>query len=110
MEHKRREFLALAAAPMFLRRTAQGANDRLSFGLIGAGGRGRYLTRIFQKLGAKCVAIAEVYEPNTALALKEAPEAKTYVDYHDLLAQSGIDAVVIATPDHQHRPNLLAAL
>ncbi|MGH7247399.1 MAG: Gfo/Idh/MocA family protein, partial [Pseudomonadota bacterium] len=29
---------------------------------------------------------------------------------HDLLAQPGIDAVVIASPDHQHRPMLLAAL
>ena len=32
------------------------------------------------------------------------------MNYHDLLAQPGIDFVVIATPDHQHQPNLLAAL
>jgi predicted dehydrogenase len=78
--------------------------------LIGAGGRGRYLNRNFQKLGAECVAISEVYEPNLALGLKDAPDAKSYVDYHELLAQSGVDAVVIATPDHQHYPNLLSAL
>jgi predicted dehydrogenase len=35
---------------------------------------------------------------------------KTYVDYHDLLAQKDLDAVVIATPDHHHCPMLLAAL
>ncbi|HEV8039436.1 MAG TPA: Gfo/Idh/MocA family oxidoreductase [Bryobacteraceae bacterium] len=112
MEQDRRRFLAtaLAAAPMFVPRSAWGANDRLSYGLIGAGGRGRYLNRNFQKLGAECVAIAEVYEPNLALAMKDASDAKSYVDYHELLAQPGVDAVVIATPDHQHYPNLLAAL
>src|SRR6202790_5625694 len=112
MSHDRRQFLsaALAAAPMFVPRSAWGANDRLAYGLIGAGGRGRYLNRNFQTLGAECVAIAEVYEPNLALGVKDAPDAKSYVEYHDLLAQPGVDAVVIATPDHQHYPNLLAAL
>ena len=112
MEQDRRKFMtrALAAAPLFVPRSAWGANDRLAFGLIGAGGRGRYLTQSFLKLGAECVAIAEVYEPNTKSALKLAPQAKTYVDCHELLQQPGVDAVVVATPDHQHCPNLLAAL
>ena len=100
MEHDRRKFMtrALAAAPLFVPRSAWGANDRLAFGLIGAGGRGRYLTQNFLKLGAECVAIAEVYEPNTEAALKDAPQAKTYIDYHELLPQTGVDAVVVARP------------
>jgi predicted dehydrogenase len=112
MQPDRRSFLAsaLSAAPLFVPRRAWGANDRVSYGLIGAGGRGRYLNQNFQKLGAECVAIAEVYEPNVETALKSAPNAKSYVDYHDLLAQPGLDAVVIATPDHHHCPMLLAAL
>jgi predicted dehydrogenase len=111
MEQDRRRFLASAiAAPLFVPRSAWGANDRLAYGLIGAGGRGRYLNGNFQKLGAECVAIAEVYEPNTQEALKQSPQAKTYVDYHDLLAQAGVDAVVVASPDHQHCPMLMAAL
>jgi predicted dehydrogenase len=111
MEQDRRRFLVSAiAAPMFVPRSAWGANDRLAYGLIGAGGRGRYLNGNFQKLGAECVAIAEVYEPNTQEALKQSPQAKTYVDYHDLLAQPGVDAVVVASPDHQHCPMLMAAL
>jgi hypothetical protein len=99
MSQDRRNFLAstLAAAPLFVPRTAWGANDRLTYGLIGAGGRGRYLQGNFQKLGAECVAIAEVYEPNLNNALKATPGAKTHVDYHELLRQPGIDAVVIAT-------------
>jgi len=112
MSQDRRTFLAstLAAAPLFVPRAAWGANDRIAYGLIGSGGRGRYLQGNFQKLGAECVAIAEVYEPNLNAALKATPSAKTYTDYHDLLAQPGIDAVVIATPDHQHAPILYAAL
>ena len=35
---------------------------------------------------------------------------KTYVDYHELLGQAGVDAVVLAGPDHHHCPMLLAAL
>ena len=112
MNSNRRTFLAsaLTAAPLFVPRSAWGANDRLAYGLIGAGGRGRYLNVNFQKLGADCVAIAEVYEPNLQAARKDSPDAKPYVDYHDLLAQPGLDAVVVATPDHQHAPMLYAAL
>jgi predicted dehydrogenase len=112
MQPDRRKFVAstLAAAPLFVPRSAWGANDRLSFGLIGAGGRGRYLTTNFLKLGAECVAIAEVYDLNREAAAKIAPQAKTYIDYQELLQQSGVDAVVVGTPDHQHCPNLLAAL
>src|SRR5947209_6263133 len=112
MPQDRRQFLAtaLTAAPLFVPRSAWGANDRVAYGLIGAGGRGRYLNGNFQKLGAECVAIAEVYEPNLQNALKDAPDAKTYVDYHELLRQPGLDAVVIASPDHQHAPMLYAAL
>ena len=112
MEQDRRRFLThtLAAAPMFVPRSAWGANERFAFGLIGGGGRGRYLTGIFKKLGAECVAIAEVYEPYMQKAQSIAPNAKAYVDYHELLQQPGIDGVVVATPDHQHWPNLRAAL
>jgi predicted dehydrogenase len=112
MEQDRRQFLgtALAAAPLFIPRQAWGANDRIAYAVIGAGGRGRYLNRNFQRLGAQCVAIAEVYEPHMERALMDSPGARSYLDYHDLLAHSGIDAVIVATPDHQHCPCLLAAL
>ncbi len=111
MDPNRRNFLASAlTAPLFVPRRAWGANDRLAYGLIGAGGRGRYLNQNFQKLGAQCVAIAEVYEPHLEEARKAAADAKPYVDYHELLAQPGLDAVVVASPDHQHAPMLYAAL
>ncbi len=95
---------------MFVPAQARGANDRPAYGVIGTGGRGRYVSRVFQKLGAQCVAICDVFEPYLKLAQKDTPDAKPYGDYHDLLAQKGIDFVLIATPDHQHGPNLLASL
>jgi predicted dehydrogenase len=110
MTADRRDFLKYSVAPLYVARKAFGANDRPAYGLIGAGGRGRYISTLAQKLGAECVAIAEVYETNTQRALKDAPQAKTHVDYKDLLAQQGIDFVMVATPDHQHCPNLLDAL
>lgn len=110
----RRDFLkttAIASAPLFVPRSAFGANDRISYGLIGTGGRGRNLNRTFQRLGNQCVALCDVYEPHLELAKKDSPaDVKTYVDYHDLLAQPGIDAVVIASPDHHHCPMLMASL
>jgi predicted dehydrogenase len=112
MESDRRHFLinTLAAAPMFVPQSAFGANDRVRYGLIATGGRGRYLQRIFAKQGAECVALCDVYEPNLALAQKEAPKAKTYVEYRELLADKDVDAVVIASPDHHHCPMLMESL
>ena len=114
MESNRRDFLknaALVSAPLFVPRGAFGANDRITYGVIATGGRGRYLNRHFQAVGAQPVALCDVYEPHLEQAKKESPEGiKTYVDYHDLLAQPGIDAVVLAGPDHHHCPMLLAAL
>jgi len=115
MRTDRRTFLKHAvsavAGPLILSPRARGANDRPAFGVIGVGGRGRYLNGAFRKLGAECVALCDVYEPNLELARLESPaEAKTYMDYHEMLAQKGIDFVVIGTPDHQHWPNLRAAL
>jgi predicted dehydrogenase len=111
MPHHRRHFLKTSAAALPLALSAQpSANDRLTYGVIATGGRGRYLNRYFQKLGAQCVALCDVYEPNLLEALKDSPEAKTYVAHEDLLAHKGIDFVVMAGPDHWHCPHMLDAL
>ena len=101
----RRVFLATAAAPIL------GANDQPAFAIIGTGSRGRWLHGAFQNLDARCVAVCDVYEPNLELARKASPaSARAYTDFRQMLEQQGIDFVVIATPDHQHCPNLVAAL
>jgi predicted dehydrogenase len=109
---KRRDLLAAGAvAPWFAPASVFGANDRLTFGAIGTGNRGGWLHRTFQKLGAQCVAVCDVYQPYLDRAVKESPPGvKAYVDYREMLEQRGIDFVVIGTPDHQHKPMLLAAL
>src|ERR1700722_9575140 len=109
METNRSNFL-LAAAPLFIPSSAWGANDRPAYGLVGSGNRGRYVSKGFLGLGAQCVAICDVQDSNVELAKKDAPEAKTYIDYHELLEQPGIDFVINATPDHHHCPVLLAAV
>jgi len=116
-ELTRREFLTnsagatAVAVPLFAPGRTRGANEQLAFGLIGAGGRGRYLHRTFQQLGARCLAVAEVYAPNREAALQGSPPGtREYTDYRELLAREPVDFVVIGTPDHQHCPNLLAAL
>ena len=114
MKQNRREFLhgtGMAVAPMILPQAARGANDRIVFGLIGAGGRGRGVTGNFKERGAQCAAIADIYEPNLELGLKVAGEAaKPYSDYQELLARKDLDAVLIASPDHHHAPMLYAAI
>lgn len=106
-----RRHLLRSAAPLVLSSRVFGANDKPNYGLIACGGRGRWLSGSFQKLGAQCVALCDVYQPYLDLAKSQSPAGvRTYVDYNDLLAHQGLDFVVIASPDHQHRPMLLAAL
>jgi len=107
----RRHFLAgaAAAAPLFVPSSAFGANDRISYGVIGTGGRGRYVSSVFSKLGAQCVALCDVYDLNLQKAKEAHPQAKTFVDYNDLLAEK-MDAILVGSPDHQHAPMLFASL
>ena len=114
METGRRAFVkgaAAALAPYFVPRSAWGANDRIAYGAIGVGNRGGWLNKSFQKIGAQCVALCDVYAPYLAAARKDSPDGvPVYNDYRELLATPGLDCVVIATPDHQHLPMLLSAL
>jgi predicted dehydrogenase len=108
----RRDLLKGAAvAPMFIPSSAWGANDRVAFGAIGTGNRGGWLHRTFQKLGAECVAVCDVYEPYLQNGVQTSPKGvKAYVDYNELLQQPGIDFITVGTPDHQHKPMLFAGL
>jgi predicted dehydrogenase len=116
----RREFVkqttitALAAAGMTASSYARviGANDRIRLGGIGPGDRGAGRLAGAQKFGAEIVALADVNKGMLEMAQKRlaAPVEKTYVDYNDLLARKDIDGVIIATPDHLHHDNLIAAI
>jgi predicted dehydrogenase len=104
----RRTFLAATAAAQS---RILGANDRVRAGIIGAGGRGRYLTGQFKEAGAEVGAVCDVYEPNLQAGLKEASTgAKTFRDYRRLLEDKSFDAVIVATPDHWHARMVIDAV
>jgi predicted dehydrogenase len=91
-----------------------GANDRINVGIIGCGGRGSYVADAFHDFGKKnnacqIVAACDVYEKRKkAVAVKF--DVKGYRDYRELLNQSDVDAVVVATPDHWHAKMAMDAM
>lgn len=96
-----------------------GANDRIRIALIGCGNRGRtaHMPGIYKHLAAtnfEIVGLADPWKVARAEAnarVKEwfGREAKEFSSYRDLLAMDGIDAVMIASPDHHHTTHLEAA-
>jgi len=85
----------------------------LGVGCIGIGTRGGDLLDVVAHASdVKVVAVSDVYEPHRqkALARSRNPDAKIYVDYHDLLADPNVDAVIIGTPDHWHCQMVLDAV
>src|SRR5690606_18443861 len=86
-------------------------NGELRIGVIGVGGRGRLAAHAHQPgQGARLVAGADVYPPALAEFTQKYPEARTFTDYRDLLEQVELDAVFIASPDHLHEEQAVAAL
>ena len=88
-----------------------GANDRVRIGLIGAGDRGQ---EIF-KSALRCpnvegAAVADVYTRRLDEVKQFVPTIQTYRDFRRLLEDKTIDAVLIATPQHQHALNFVPAI
>ncbi len=91
--------------------SALGANDRPRGAIIGAGGRGRYLTGEFKEIGVEMAAVCDIYEANLQAGLKVAAStAKPYDDYRKMLDDKSIDVVVVATPDHWHARMVIDAV
>jgi predicted dehydrogenase len=89
----------------------QGANDRMSIALIGCGARGNQLLPHFQKLNnASLSAVCDVYGARARQTQALAPGAKIFSDHRKVLEMPGLDAVIVATPDHWHAPIAIEAL
>src|SRR5437870_4991872 len=117
--HTRRKFMgqmlggatALAARRGWASARILGANGRVRFGLIGAGGRGTEILEVALKCAnVECVAVADVYTRRLDKARALVPAAKTFTDFRRLLDDKSIDAVLIATPQHQHALNFVPAI
>lgn len=92
-------------------RPALGANDRIRIGLIGAGGRGKEIFRAaLRRPNVEAVAVADVYTRRLDEAKAIAPAVATYRDFRRLLDDKSIDAVLIATPQHQHALSFVPAI
>src|SRR5690242_15425029 len=105
----RRSFLWTSGAALLAQ---QAPSDQIAVGVIGSGGRGRYLESVFQRdPKTRIVAVCDVYEPNLEAGLSAAGnQAKAYRNYKALLDDKSVDAVIIATPEHWHHRMLLDAL
>ena len=109
----RREFFQSVAAGVAAAGASRirGANDRIRFGLIGAGGRGMEIFRA--ALGCpnvEAAAVADLFNGRFPAVRKLAPRIQTYGDFRRLLDDKSIDAVLIATPQHQHALQFVPAI
>src|SRR5580704_5916521 len=85
-------------------------NKPLNIGVIGLGRLGSQYARYFNSRipGARLYAVADL-QPGVAQAVgAETGAAKTYGDYHELLADPAVDAVVVMTPTKFHGEAVIA--
>ena len=79
--------------------------------VIGYGAQGRALSATLSRVpGAELVSICDTYNIMLRRAQRDAPQASTHSDYREVLDNPDIQAVLIATPTHQHRDIVIAAL
>src|SRR5579883_2766877 len=92
-----------------------GANDRINVGVIGCGGRGSYVSSMFKKIGAgdsnaQVTYVCDVYEKRKRKAKESLGAEKATLDWHEVINDPSVDAVIVATPDHWHATIALAAM
>jgi predicted dehydrogenase len=116
----RRHLLASAALTAASYRRVLGANDRIAVGLIGCGNRGinallKGALEFREQENIDFTAVCDIWrqhsdEARQLIKDRTGTEAKPIKAYLELLAQKDIDAVLIATPDHQHATMLTDAV
>lgn len=80
-------------------------NERIRFGCIGVGGKGRSDSGSAGQNG-DVVAICDVDENTLNKAGQRFAKAKKFTDYRTMLEEmgEGLDAVTVSIPDHNHAP------
>ncbi|MEW6305283.1 MAG: Gfo/Idh/MocA family oxidoreductase [Verrucomicrobiota bacterium] len=122
MSRTRRDFLkataltatALAAAPYILRAAEPGRKLRTA--LIGSGWWGKnILKEAMASRRCQVVALCDADTPTLEVAAEQVNDLngdspKLYKDYRELLAKEKPEVVIIATPDHWHALQTIAAV
>jgi len=91
--------------PGFARSRAIAPSDTVRFASIGTGVRGCELLEASLRVpGVECVAVCDLYDQRHDAARetikKDVPVTR---DYRSILDRKDVDAVIVATMDHQHR-------
>jgi predicted dehydrogenase len=113
-ETTRRVFLGAATAASAMR--VWGANDRVNVAMVGVGGRGSGHVGVYSRLPeARIVGLCDVNQAarergQAILQRNSAEKAKEYEDMRDAFADSAVDAVSIATPNHWHALSAIWAM
>lgn len=100
---------ATVAAPMIVRSSVWGANDRVRVGYIGVGRRAGQLMNL-PAADTTVTAYADVNMRRLEDLQQRNKDAKIFQDYREMLAADLVDAVVIATPDHWHALHAVHAM
>src|SRR6266545_2325682 len=88
-----------------------GANEKVSLGVVGCGGRGRGVMGTFLETGqVNVTAVCDVYAARVDQARNRATTARSFSDHRKLLEMKELDAVYVATPDHWHAGCAIDAL
>lgn len=111
---------AAIAAPLVIPRSVlsapnmPGANETVQVGIVGLGGRGRWLYEHSVKpaAGLKVVSVSEVFRPKMDHFMNQFGNAdglKTYDDYREMYEKEKLDAVMLETTTHARaRATILA--
>ncbi len=84
---------------------------QINCGVIGLGAWGREIVANLSRLKtAKITAICDTYPASLKRAAGGAPNARSVEDYHEILDDKEVQAVIVATPTHLHREIVLAGL
>jgi predicted dehydrogenase len=115
--------ISLAASPWLSvfgtnENTGLGANNRVRLAVIGTGDRGlqlmRHLFSISESSNIELVALCDNFQLNLEKAMllcrEHALAPKDFTDYRQLIEKEQLDAVLIATPLHQHAHITVACL
>ncbi len=88
-------------------------SNRVTLGYIGCGGRMNSVAAALNRVpGVQPVAVCDVFAPNRERLRRQLrlDTASSCTDFRELLAREDIDAVGIATPDHWHVFQAIAAV